>query len=278
MLLRKSTAQAVGFALLFLYSAGALSQDAAATDAEIESCLVSGKITKVREKLIGITRPVKVEVECDGAKRAAVFKFLDEHKRGATRLEGGKTEFNFSDSYLYERAAYLLDRRLGLDMVPVAVLRRYQRNDGVLIDWIPGAVHEDRVSRQLSGPEMASLFRQKSRMQLFDSLIYNVDRRPENILIDEATASLHSIDHSRAFREKAELQKEFAEGRVWLSREVYDNLAALSEESLAELADGLISKSQLKALLARRDLILAKIDRDRSEYGDESVFTTGEGR
>ena len=42
--------------------------------------------------------------------------------------------------------------------------------------------------------------------------------------------------------------------------------------NLAELADGLISKAQLEALLARRDLIVAKIDRDRQEYGDDAVF------
>ncbi len=277
MLLRRTAVQAVGCVLLFLSSAAALSQATAATDAEIESCFASGKIFKVREKLIGVTKPVKVEVDCGGGKRAAVFKFVDEHKRGATKLASGATEFNFSDSYLYERAAYLLDRQLGLDMVPVAVKRRYQRNDGVLIDWIPDAVHEDRVSRRFSGPEIASLHRQKSRMQLFDSLIYNVDRRAENMLIDESTARLHLIDHSRAFREKAELRKEFAEGRVWLSRELYDNLVALSEEGLAELSDGLISNSQLKALLERRDLIIAKIDRDRNEYGDESVLIDGDG-
>jgi len=69
-----------------------------------------------------------------------------------------------------------------------------------------------------------------------------------------------------------ELQEAFAENRVWLSRELYDNLLALTEESLAELADGLISDLQLEALLERRDLIIAKIDRDVSEYGDEAVF------
>lgn len=277
MLLRDSRAQVVGFVLLFLPSAVALSQVTAATDAEIESCLASGEILKGGEKLIGITKPIKVEIECGEEGRAAVFKFVDEHKRGATRLASGALEFNFSDSYLYERAAYLLDRQLGLDMVPVAVLRRHQRKDGVLVDWIPDSVDENRVSSPLAGPQMAALYRQKSRMQLFDSLIYNTDRRAENILINESTARLYLIDHSRAFRETKELQEEFAGGRVWLSRQLYDNLAALSEEGLAELLDGLISKSQLKALLERRDLILAKIDRDRNEYGDDAVFRSGDG-
>ncbi len=272
MLLTDSTARGVGLVLLFLSPAAALSQVPAATDAEIEACLASGEIREGGEKLVGITKPVKVEIDCAAGKRAAVFKFVDEHKRGATRLASGAVEFNFSDSYLYERAAYLLDRQLGLEMVPVAALRRHERRDGVLVDWIPDAVHENLVSGSFAGPQMAALFRQKSRMQLFDSLIYNTDRRPENVLIDEATGKLYLIDHSRAFRETKELREEFAQGRVWLSRELYDNLAALSEEGLAELLDGLISKLQLEALLERRDLIVAKIDRDREEYGDDAVF------
>ena len=120
--------------------------------------------------------------------------------------------------------------------------------------------------------QMAAQFRQKSRMHLFDSLIYNTDRRAENILVDESTGGIYLIDHSRAFREKTELREEFANGRVWLSREMYENLAGLDEESLADLADGLISEAQLEALLARRDLIVAKIDADRQEYGDDVVF------
>ena len=91
-------------------------------------------------------------------------------------------------------------------------------------------------------------------------------------LVDESTATIYMIDHSRAFRDTEELQEEFAAGRVWLTQEIYDNLIALDEEKLAPLSDGLIKKSQVEALLARRDLIVAKIDQDRQEYGDEAVF------
>jgi hypothetical protein len=262
----------VGLIAVLLVSLTAVAQAAAESDAEIESCLTNGKILKGAEELVGITRPLKVEVECNGAKREAMFKSVDEHKPGSTRLASGEVEFNFSDSFRYERAAYLLDRQLGLDMVPVAVLARRKGSDGILVDWIPNSVHENKVTVSFDGPQMASQFRQKSRMRMFDSLIYNTDRRAENIMVDESTAKVYLIDHSRAFREKEELQDEFAQGRVWLSREIYDNLVGLDAESLAELSDGLISKRQLEALLVRRDLIVAKIDADRQEYGDEAVF------
>ncbi len=272
MLLRASAMRYLAVAVVLLSPAAAMAQATAQSDAEVESCLTDGEILKGRERLVGVTKPVKIDIDCDGGERSAVFKFVDEHRRGSTRLAGGKVEFNFSDSYLYERAAYLLDREIGLDMVPVAVLRSYKGDSGVLVDWIPDTVHENAVSSPLSGPQTASLYRQKTRMHLFDSLIFNTDRRAENILIDESTARLYLIDHSRAFRETKELRDEFAGGRVWLSRETYDKLAGLDEAHLAELLDGLISKNQLKALLERRDLIVAKIDRDVGEHGEESVF------
>lgn len=271
MMSRTSEALVVGLIGVFA-SVVAVAQITAEEDAEIESCLTSGRMLKGSEELVGITRPVKVEVECDGTQRAAVFKSLDQHKWGHTKLASGETEFNFSDSFRYERAAYLLDRQLDLDMVPVAVLAKRKGNDGVLVAWIPNAVPENLVTTAFEGPQMAAQFRQKSRMRLFDSLIYNTDRRAENILVDESTGEIYLIDHSRAFREQTELREEFATGRVWLSREMYDNLVGLDEENLAELADGLISESQLEALLQRRDLVVAKIDKDRQEYGDESVF------
>lgn len=241
-------------------------------DRAVEACLAEGRILKGEEELIGLTKPSKVEIECGGAVHPAVFKSVDVHKPGLYRLADGSREFNFSDDYRYERAAYLLDRELGLNMVPVAVPRTHRNVDGVLIEWLHGTVFENRYSPPPDGAVIAALTRQKSIMRLFDSLIFNVDRRAENVLIEEATGRLFMIDHSQSFREHRELQETFAEGRIWLHRGVYDRLQRLDEARLEELTQGLISTPQRRALLARRDLILAKIDRDRAELGDALVF------
>jgi hypothetical protein len=242
------------------------------TDAAMEACLAEGKILKGGEELIGLTKPLKVEVECGENIQLAVFKSLDVHKQGLYTLANGKQVFNFSDCFEYERAAYLLDRELGLGMVPVSVLRKYRGTDGVLVAWIPDAVHEDRVKRDFSGPEMASMTRQLSIVRLFDSLIYNTDRRPPNTLVNESIPKVFMIDHTQAFREKKELQKAFVEGRTWLPEESYSRLKALDIDQLNELLGGLTTRGQRKALLARRDLIIAKIDGEREDYGDEAVF------
>ena len=244
----------------------------AQSDSEIEACLAEGEILKGWEELIGLTKPLKLELDCKDHTRKAVFKSLDVQKKGVYLLANGDREFNFSDSYKYEVAAYRLDRELGLHMVPVAVLRRYRGTEGALLDFIANTVHENQVSADLDGAAIASLTRQRSIMHMFDSLIYNVDRRPPNVLIDEHSVKLYMIDHSQAFREKNELQEVFAQGRVWLPEEVYLRLGALDRERLDELTCDLLTRGQRKTLMQRRDLILEKIDRDRETYGDSAVF------
>lgn len=244
----------------------------AQSDAEVEECLATGKIVKIEEVLVGLTKPLKVELECAGQKQKAVFKYLNVVKPGLYNLADGSREFNFTDRYHYERAAYLLDRELGLEMVPVAVLRAYRGKEGVLLAWISDSVNGKRISSGLPGPKIAALERQKSVMRMFDSLIYNVDRRPENFLFNESTGKLYMIDHSQSFRIKPELQEVFADNRIWMSEDLYDRLGALGPRHFTELTRGLINRGQVKAMLKRRDLILEKIDRDREKYGDESVF------
>lgn len=246
----------------------------AETDTEIEACLAEGEILKGWEELIGLTKPLKLTLDCEGREQKAVFKSLDVHKRGVYMLANGDREFNFSDCYKYERAAYLLDRELGLGMVPVSVLRRYRGKEGVLVAWISDVVHENQVTADLSGPEKASLVRQQSIVNMFDSLIYNIDRRHPNVMVNEERAQLYMIDHSQSFREKKELQQVFLERRVWLAKDTYELLKSLDKERLDELLDGLVTRGQRKALLARRDLIVEKIERDRQEYGDDAVFVS----
>jgi hypothetical protein len=179
---------------------------------------------------------------------------------------------NFSDSYKYERAAYLLDRELGLNMVPVAVLRNIKGDEGALIFWIPNASTGTQMPTQPTGPQMAYLAQQKAVMRLFDALILNVDRRPDNWMIDNETWKLYLIDHSRAFRETRELPTEFTDTRARLSRDLYQQLVDLDETGLEELLGELLTGPQIEALIARRDLIIEKIDQDRQSDGDTVVF------
>jgi hypothetical protein len=251
----------------------AVSQPTSVVDSQIESCLATGKILKGQAPMQGVTRPIKIQVRCNGETRSALFKSIDEHRRGVTRLQGASPEMNFSDDFRYERAAYLLDRALGLDMVPVAVLRSRRGDDGALVDWVENASHQSEMPREPTSQEMIYLGRQKKLMRLFDALIANTDRRPPNWLIGDEDWKLYLIDHSRAFRTDKELTQDYVEDRAWLSRDLYQRLEDLDEGDLKRLLKDLVDGRQIRAIMVRRDAIIAKIDRDRGEFGDEIVFS-----
>ena len=264
-------------AATILQAQAAAAQISALPDADIEQCLNEGEIGKRAGKLVGLTKPEHLEIDCSVDIDSAVFKYLDESRRGITHLPGGSTEMNFSDSYRYERVAYLLDRELGLNMVPVAVTRNIKGEEGALVAWIPNAAHQFEIKEPPTGPQMAALAQQKAIMRLFDALILNIDRRKENWMVDKDTWKLYLIDHSRAFRDRKELPEEFTKQLVRLNQDLYTNLEALDEADLTELCEGLITGAQIKFLLARRDLILQKIDQDREDYGDAIVFLDWQG-
>ena len=157
-------------------------------------------------------------------------------------------------------------------MVPVAVLRPYKGDRGALVDWIDSASHEVKLKQRPTGPQVAHLAQQKYVMRLFDALILNVDRRPPNWLVDDEDWKLYLIDHSRSFRFQEALPEEFLGSHSRLSRDLYQRLQALDEARLMELLGDLISDVQIRALLARRDRILEKVDSDRLQNGEEQVF------
>lgn len=255
-----------------LVAGAAVAQLSSIPDAEVEECLNDGEIGRKVGKIYGVTRPLHLEIECSIDVDSAVFKSIDDHRRGLPAKVGGFNEMNFSDSYKYERAAYLLDRELGLNMVPAAVIREVKGTEGVLVSWIPNTTHESHMTKTPTGPQLAELARRKSFMRLFDALILNVDRRQENWLIDEDTWELYMIDHSRAFRIREKLPEEFISQRARLTQPIYNRLEVLDEARLTELMGDLISGLQIRALLVRRDLILDKIEADCQEWGCEAVF------
>lgn len=256
-----------------LVAATAVAQISSLPDAEIEQCLSQGKIGKKAGRIHGVTRPLHLQIDCSIAIDSAVFKSLDDHRRGLSAKVGGFNEMNFSDCYKYERAAYLLDRELGLNMVPVAVIREVKGTEGVLVSWIPNTTHESHMTKTPTGTQLAELAQQEAFMRLFDALILNVDRRQENWLIDKDTWELYMIDHSRAFRIRERLPEEFTSERARLTQHLYKRLEVLNEERLTEMMGNLIGRSQIRALLVRRDLILEKIDADCDEWGCEAIFT-----
>lgn len=243
------------------------------SDSDLEMVLKKGKITRKEDIGTGVTQPLRLWIEMDGVTVSASYKDVDYEKRGVTRFTGGNAELNFTDSYRYERAAYLLDRELGLDMVPVTVVRQVYRKSGAVTLWIGDSITEQqRIERGLRPEELVDLIHQQADMRIFDALIYNTDRHAGNQLYTLEDWRLHLIDHSRAFRTSEELPEGFAGRPMTISRSLLTSLEALEDQPLKKLLKRDLGPTQIKSILARRDLILEKLERDRHEYGDAFAF------
>jgi hypothetical protein len=242
------------------------------SDTEIERILLNGKILQISDIGVGVTRPQKLQIELDGVTLKASFKSVNE-RIALARFSDGETEMNFTDSYLYERAAYLLDRHLQLNMVPVAVLRKVRRFKGAVVAWIDGAVTEtERRKQKLSPPDPNRLKFQRDVMYIFHALIANTDPNAGNQLTTPADWKLHLIDHSRSFRRNRDLSREFLAKKITLPRSFYEGMKQLTSAELKPLFKKLLGPSTINALLIRRDKIIEKIERDRAALGDAAIF------
>ena len=156
----------------------------------------------------GVSRSRQAILELNGVSHFAIWKTIDDQRKGVTNLGRGGYEINFRDTWKNELPAYELDKMLGVKMVPVAVSRTFQNKEGALIAWVDlGMSEADRLKKQVTPPNPADWSQKMANVQLFDNLIYNIDRHSNNIYITKDW-NVILIDHSRAFRTFNELRAE----------------------------------------------------------------------
>lgn len=236
---------------------------------EIEEALRTAKIVKVKELGTGITNPQKFTLDNGKFQFAGVFKTVDERKRGLTKL-ANSVEMDFKDSWMFEVAAYELDKLLGLNMVPVTVERSYNGKKGSLQLWIENAMTERvRKEKNLTATNTVDWNRQIFKVRVFDNLIYNIDRNLGNLLID-ANWKIYMIDHSRCFKNMDLLQHP-KDLRIF-SRSLIDGLRKLDEKSIQERCGKYLTNMEIKMMLKRRDQILALCDQLHLAKGDSIYY------
>jgi len=216
-------------------------------DDKLEEFLAKAEIVESREVGRGSTRPFLVVLERNGQTRRAVFKTVQTDGAGA-------------DRYQHEVAAYRLDRRLGLRMVPVTVIRSIEDSTGSLQRWVERAVDREAAAAYGLGLFDTDLAREELAVgDLFDALVGNPDRKPTDVLLPLNGGSLRFVDHSRAFSTSPDVTG----GEITVvPPRLVDALRSLDSVSLHRDLGELISRAQIDALIARRDQILAGIETD----------------
>ena len=224
-----------------------------------EAFLEKATIKTARGAKKGITGTTRATMTDGTFTHDASVQTIDESK---AKFEGATgTEFNFQDSYLLNLAGYRLGRMLGLEsMIPVSVERSYEGKKASYTWWIDDIQMDevDRLKKKIVAPDKDRWSRQYLIMKVFDQLIYNMDRNATNILYDK-NWNLWMIDHSRAFRMHTKLLDVKALERC--DSELLARLKRLNEADVKRELGRWLNSTQIKALLARRQLIVAHFEK-----------------
>ncbi len=218
-----------------------------------------------------VTQPWVLTLKQDGEVRRALWKDIEGRPEG------------FIENWRYEIAAFRLDDYLGLHRVPPTVERRYRGNRGSCQLWIEGAMTlKEKEAKKIKTPSLKipSWNRATYLQRAFDNLIANEDRHMKQLLIT-ADWRVLLIDHSRSFRTSKKFVRELIfterhrEGPKLmreLPRAFVEKLRGLDAAALRTAVGEYLADDEIAAVLARRNLILAEVERLIAKFGESSVL------
>jgi hypothetical protein len=149
--------------------------------AEFESFMRDAPIDRIDEVPIGVTHPKRAFFKPGGLVESAAWKILPPGRPAG-----------YWESYKSEIAAYELDKLLGMNMVPVAVEKRWNHETAAAILWL-SPIHSWKEMEPK--PKPAKWVRQVARMKMFDNFICNRIAMPA---ISEWTTTGIYADRTRA--------------------------------------------------------------------------------
>ncbi len=239
------------------------------TKEQIKQFLLTAKVVHSEEAKKGITHTSRLTLSDGTITHDASFQPIDEHK--ITKQLTKSTELNFVDSYKYNIAAYALAELLGMDdMLPVYVERKWLGNTGSLSWWLPVKMDEaDRQKKKLEPPDADAWNHQMYKIRVFDQLVSDSDPNLTNVLIGE-NWKIWRIDFTRAFRLNTELKN--PNDLVGCDRQLLEKLKGLDANMLTEKTEPYLNKEEVKAVMARRDKIVARFQKLIAEKGEKEVL------
>jgi hypothetical protein len=244
--------------------------DTQLTKEQIKQFLQTAEIINSKPSATGTTHPWRLTLSNGTITHDASFQPIDIHK-SEMKLESGRTEFDFTDSYRYNIAAYQLAELVGLDnMLPVYVERKWHGKSGSLSWWLPVKMDEaQRIEKKLAVPDPEKWNNQMYRIRVFDELVYDSDPNLTNVLIGEDW-TVWRVDFSRAFRKNKELRA--PKNLVKCDRQLFEKLQALKADELTEKTKRYLNKDEVNAVIARRDKIVATFQTFIAQKGENAIL------
>ncbi len=239
------------------------------TREEQEEFLRTAEILSTEQIGIGVTLAQRATLSTGTLTHDAQIQCVDVLK-AEFRLNR-RPEYNFRDSYKFNTAAYLLDKLLGLNMIPVSVERPVKGKSCAVTWWVDDVIMDEKTRRDENAraPDPRDWALQRSIVNVFDQLISNTDRNEQNLLISKDW-KLWMIDHTRAFRTFDQLRNPTI--LEWCDRVLLDRLRALDEDTLLAALGGSLTRWEIQGLAARARLIVKHFDDRSAERGEGAVL------
>ena len=219
-----------------------------------------------------VTEPWKLALKKDEVTKYAWWKNVQGRPKG------------YPDSWKWEIAAYHLDKLLGLNMIPPIVVKRFREDKGCCsLDYGNTITLREKIAKDLnpsSGAQLAALNRVTYLQRAFDNLIANADRNQGDVLYTKDWRML-LIDHSRAFYTSKKYTKKllFDENSKptpkpmrSLPRSFVEKLRSLNFDMVKEAVGEYLTDKEIRAVLIRRDLIIANLDKRIEISGEAAVL------
>jgi hypothetical protein len=127
----------------------------------------------------------------------------------------------------------------------------------------------DRYQQNIHPPDVEAFNKQMYKIRVLTQLFYDMDPNLTNVLIDKDW-KLWRIDFTRAFRLQHDLKD--PKDLVQCDRQVLAKLRQLSYEQVFEATKPYLDKGEVKAVIGRRDKIVAYFDRLVAEKGESQVL------
>lgn len=241
-----------------------------------EKFLLTADIVRFEPLKEGVTKPYKLYLKKGDVEAEAAWK------------NPSGMQLGFLEGWQYEIAAYRLDKLIGLNMIPPAVEREFQGKKGALVYWAENKYSLLKVVEQgirIPDSTLDHTEKMKWLARAWDSLIANEDRTQQNVLYTEDWRMI-LFDHSRTFRSTKEFAERLMFGRNGikmsqqgtpflfrrLPRWFVEKIKALTFEDIKAAVGTTLKDGEIKAVLARRDLLLNEIALMVREQGETAVL------
>jgi hypothetical protein len=238
---------------------------------EVHRFLLTAEVVKSERIGKGVTHPWRLTLSAGDFIHDASFQDIDVRTQEAGFAGGGR-ELNFADSFHYNIAAYELAVLLEVDdMVPITVEREWEGKKGSLSWWVEDVKmdEDERLKQNIIPPDTRAWNRQMHSVRVFSQLIYDTDRNLQNVLIT-GDWKIWIIDFSRAFRTLRQLPD--VKDLLKCGKELFSRLLGLSKDAVARAVGTHLTKWEVEALMARRDLIVIHFQKLIAEKGESAVL------